>query len=71
MSAILASASQPLERTPTCQGSINVGAAFDYEGNRGGGLGAISVSFGVFSVTYAPAADVFGHWGTDAIWTYI
>jgi hypothetical protein len=58
-------------RTTACVGTKNVGAAFDYEGNQGGALAAISVTFGFISVSYNPSSPTHGHWGTDAIWAYI
>ena len=55
-------------RTASCSGSVNVGAAFDYEGNKGGGISGISIGFGFLSVSYS-VGGVHDHWGTDAIWT--
>lgn len=52
-------------------GLINVGAAFDYEGNQGSGsILGISIQFGFFSVTYS-GSMLSGHWGTDPLYVYI
>jgi hypothetical protein len=59
-------------RSAACSASLkNIGAAFDYEANTGGGsITSVSVSFGFFSVSYSNPG-LTGHWGTAPIYVYI
>jgi hypothetical protein len=59
-------------RTSSCSSAkINVGAAFDYEGNAGGGsIVSVSVNFGIFSVGYN-STPLHDHWGTYPIYVEI
>lgn len=58
-------------RTSLCGSrTLNVGVAFDYEGNLGCGITGVSMGFWVFAVSYS-CNPVEGHWGTDPTWVYI
>lgn len=57
-----------VRRGSGCPTTVQVGAAFDYEANRGGSILGVSLSFGFFSVTYTGYDLQPLHLGTNPIY---